>query len=273
MQTVLVPLAYCAYNLWWHPLARFPGPKRAAVSPFWAMWHWLSGENLNKLCDLHNQYGSVVRIAPNQLSFCSSSSWKDVHGHKPGRKPFLKGPWYRPFPQDHYNIVSVSNPGHHALMRKSLSHGFSSGALIAQEDRLQYFVNKFVDQIDLRFTHTAGDMTKWYNYVTFDAIGELAFGEPFGCVESGRCPRSHIRSRPGFTNGEPKKGEPHFWIDILFAGIKNFNLLRSFEYFPLLKSGVLLLLRWGLLPSSVTEPRRKQTIYAREKLIKSVSSL
>lgn len=157
------------------------------------MWYWLSGENLNKLCDLHNQYGSVVRIAPNQLSFCSSSSWKDVHGHKPGRKPFLKGPWYRPFPQDHYNIVSVSNPGHHALMRKSLSHGFSSGALIAQEDRLQYFINKFVDQIDTRFTHTPGDMTKWYNFVTFDAIGELAFGEAFGCVESGRCPRSHVK--------------------------------------------------------------------------------
>lgn len=27
------------------------------------------------------------------------------------------------------------------------------------------------------------DMTAWYNWTTFDVIGDLAFGEPFGCLE------------------------------------------------------------------------------------------
>jgi hypothetical protein len=30
------------------------------------------------------------------------------------------------------------------------------------------------------------DMTAWYNWTTFDIIGDLAFGEPFGCLEQAR---------------------------------------------------------------------------------------
>ena len=154
------------------------------------MKQWLSGDNLWKIKELHEQYGPVVRIAPNQLSFCSSSSWKDIHGHlsKSGRKAFVKGSFYEPFPQDIKNIVSVSDTAHHAAMRKTLSHGFSVSALASQEDRIHYFVDLFVNQIDQRFTDTTpGDMTHWYNYLTFDIIGELAFGEPFGCLEAGKC--------------------------------------------------------------------------------------
>lgn len=135
--------------------------------------------------ELHEKYGSVVRIAPNQLSFCTSTSWRDIHGHKPGRKAFLKGTWYEPFPSDPHQIVSVSDPDCHAAMRKALSHGFSAGALASQEDRVHHFVNMLLKQISDRYTEEPADMSKWYNYVTFDVIGELAFGEPFDCVESG----------------------------------------------------------------------------------------
>lgn len=173
------------YNLWWHPLAKFPGPISARIAPLFAMKHWMSGDNLWTMKELHEKYGPVVRIAPNHLSFCTSTSWKDIHGHKPGRKPFLKGSWYEPFPSDPHQIVSESDPGRHAAMRKTLSHGFSASALAGQEDRVHYFVNLLIRQITDRYTKKPADMSKWYNYVTFDVIGELAFGEPFGCVASG----------------------------------------------------------------------------------------
>ena len=186
-QFLLLPLIYVAYNLWWHPLARFPGPKRAVVTPLWTMKHWLSGDNLWTVKELHEKYGPVVRIAANQLSFCSSSSWKDIHGHRTNRKPFVKGSFYEPFPSDFKNIVSVSNPVHHAIMRKSLSHGFSVSALTVQEDRVQDFVDLFIDRIERGFTETPGNMTQWYNFLTFDIIGELAFGSSFECLETGKC--------------------------------------------------------------------------------------
>ena len=151
------------------------------------MRQWLSGDNLWRIKELHERYGPVVRFAPNQLSFCSSTSWKDIHGHNSGRRPFLKGSFYQPFPQDVQNIVSVSDTSHHAAMRKTLSHGFSVSALAGQEDRVQDYVNLLINQIDQRFTgQTPGDMEKWYNYFTFDVIGDFVFGEPFGCLESGK---------------------------------------------------------------------------------------
>ena len=182
----MLPVIYCSYNVWFHPLANFPGPKKAKLSPFWTMKQWLSGDNLWAIKSLHEQYGPVVRIAPNQLSFCSSQSWKDIHGHRSGRKTFVKGSFYEPFPQDIKNIVSVSDTAHHAMMRKSLSHGFSVTALAGQEDRIHDLTNLLIDQIDQRFTETPGDMTKWYNYLTFDVIGDLAFGSSFGCLENGK---------------------------------------------------------------------------------------
>ena len=152
------------------------------------MRHWLSGNYVHTVKALHDRYGPIVRIAPNQLSFCSGSSWKEIYGHSPDRKAFLKGSFYEPLPGEAHNIVSVSDAGHHASMRKSLSHGFSASALTAQEGLVQQFVDLLVSQIEKYCCNAPGNMIKWYNYTTFDTIGELAFGDPFGCLESGTAP-------------------------------------------------------------------------------------
>lgn len=31
------------------------------------------------------------------------------------------------------------------------------------------------------------DLTEWFEMVAFDVLGEMAFGEGFGCVENGLC--------------------------------------------------------------------------------------
>jgi len=48
------------YNLRFHPLARFPGPKLAACSRLWLAYRELvRGESLSDLrAELHRQYGA-----------------------------------------------------------------------------------------------------------------------------------------------------------------------------------------------------------------------
>ena len=70
------------------------------------------------------------------------------------------------------------------MMRKTLSHGFSASALTAQEDLVHHYVDLLIRQ--LRKCNGAElDAVKWYNYTTFDIIGELSFGESFGSLETG----------------------------------------------------------------------------------------
>lgn len=47
-------------------------------------------------------------------------------------------------------------------------------------------------------------MTKWYNWTTFDIIGDLAFGEPFGCLQD---------------------ASYHPWVSLVFSSIKQTMLL------------------------------------------------
>ena len=71
-------------------------------------------------------------------------------------------------------------------MKRKLSHGLSAKGLSEQEAIVQHYVDKFIRQINVHATGLKGDeMVKWYNFFTFDLIGDLAFGEPFGSLNDG----------------------------------------------------------------------------------------
>ncbi|KAK3376212.1 cytochrome P450 [Lasiosphaeria ovina] len=79
------------YRLFFHPLAKFPGPRLAAVSPIWRYYHCLSGRYAFAIEDALRKYGDVVRIAPNELVFMNHQAFIDIYGAQHnGRETFLK---------------------------------------------------------------------------------------------------------------------------------------------------------------------------------------
>jgi hypothetical protein len=69
------------YNVHFHPLRKYPGPFwwKATQIP-WA-WHSFYGTIIKRACEIHREYGEVIRIAPNELYFSTSQA---AHGN-PGR--------------------------------------------------------------------------------------------------------------------------------------------------------------------------------------------
>lgn len=61
-------------------------------------------------------------------------------------------------------------------------------------------------------------------------------------------------------------GKPHYWIEILFGGVKSMNFMRAFEYSALLRSVVRFALNFRILPSQVYASRAKMAQYTIEKL-------
>lgn len=62
------------YNVYFHPLRNFPGPKFAAATPLPFVWRLLNGRMVHWTTKLHAKYGVVVRVHPDELSFIGSSA-------------------------------------------------------------------------------------------------------------------------------------------------------------------------------------------------------
>ncbi|KAM0424518.1 hypothetical protein ACHAPT_010233 [Fusarium lateritium] len=136
---------------------------------------------------VHEKYGDVVRVAPNELSFRSLAAHKEIYNHvSKGKAPFLKSKvFYNPGDSiAHPDIVFTRDPEDHRVQRRALSHAFSAKALRDAEGMIREYTKLFVQQIGKNGgPGTQGvDVTAVYNWLTFDIIGDLTFGESFESV-------------------------------------------------------------------------------------------
>ena len=79
------------YNLFLHPLAgRFPGPKLWAASRLPFIYCLLTGKLIHRQRELHEKYGDVIRIAPDEVSFANERAWDDIYTFRRGHKRALR---------------------------------------------------------------------------------------------------------------------------------------------------------------------------------------
>ncbi|MDI1491502.1 MAG: hypothetical protein OHK93_002711 [Ramalina farinacea] len=182
---ILYALFQTAYNLLYHPLHRFPGPKCFAATPLPYVFASYSGCLATRLHKLHERYGPVVRTAPNELSFIDPSAWPTIYGRKNrSQQPFRKN--YDSFNETRSQIrrsLYLANEEDHARARKLLNLAFSPEALRAQEPLLQGHVHELLNGIESETDVGPVDLEKWFTYFAFDVVGETSFGEPFNCVK------------------------------------------------------------------------------------------
>jgi cytochrome P450 len=213
---------------------------------------WCSGRYPHIVKDLHDKYGPVVRLSPNQVSFNTPTSWKDIYGHVGGRKQFLKSNQYDDDGTRARSIVSSRDPHEHGAMRKLLSNAFSAKALTEQEDLIHDYVDMLIKQIGEHGVKKdqALEMVMWYNACTFDIIGDLAFGEAFGGLAT---------------------GEQHFWVSNIL------DFVKAGAYFSMTNkwignNWITTRIKRLALPEGTFEKRVKHLNYCRDAIVKYVSS-
>ncbi|KAK4149601.1 hypothetical protein C8A00DRAFT_46804 [Chaetomidium leptoderma] len=210
------------YYVFIHPLAKVPGPKLYAFSEAPYLYHLLRGDWQHKVKELHDQYGPVVRYTTNNVSFITPGAWKTIYGHRSaGQETFAKDRIaYRPSLSGHPHIINA-NDDDHRRQRRLLAHAFSEKALRGQEDIMKQYIDLFIRKLgDKAREGEALDIVQWYNFTTFDLIGDLAFGAPFGCLESG-----------GY----------HPWVSMIFQNIKLSVFSEAMRRHPALKALVSLI--------------------------------
>lgn len=74
LQIPLYYLSWAVYNVFFHPLRKYPGPWYASCSHLWWAYHGWIGDLVMATTKLHERYGEVVRISPDGLSYINSQA-------------------------------------------------------------------------------------------------------------------------------------------------------------------------------------------------------
>lgn len=233
---ILLYLAQCMiYNLYFHRLAAYPGPFWARSSPLWVINHMLRGDLSFHIEKVHKKYGPVVRVAPDELTYADADAWRDIYGMRPGKSEIPKDPMFYLNTAAGIESIIAAPAQRHGELRRLLSHGFSERALRSQETIIQHHVDLLISRLrQISVSAEPIDMVKWYNvrstgfiflcprpsltlpaqFFTFDVIGDLAFADPFGCLETGIM---------------------HPWIDTMMHLINGGDWKRAADMLPIFK--------------------------------------
>ncbi|CAI0650064.1 unnamed protein product [Colletotrichum noveboracense] len=239
----LYTFGHMFYNLYLHPLRRFPGPfwMRATWLPF--CYKLCTGTLPYDMLDLHRQYGTVVRIGPDELAFHDSRAWKDIMGHRPsgGAEMDKSQKFYRAVPGAPSDIVNSGREEHSAL-RRSLAHGFSERSMRDQQPIIKQYIDLLFQRLHEHCDKGAKalDLAAWYNYTTFDIIGDLAFGEAFGSLDN---------------------SDYHPWVKAIFQMARVGTVLQTITHYPFL--GTIMM---ALVPESVKREQQKHEEFTTAKL-------
>lgn len=85
-------------------------------------------------------------------------------------------------------IGSERDPAVHARKKRNLTAAFSAKALAGQESIVQNCLDNFVEKLGPLSRKSEGkgiNVVHWVEMAIFDILGEMAFGEGFGCIEKG----------------------------------------------------------------------------------------
>ncbi|KAI0265867.1 high nitrogen upregulated cytochrome P450 monooxygenase 2 [Gloeopeniophorella convolvens] len=169
-----------------HPLAKYPGPVIAKTSKWWAAYVNARGYHHRYIKSLHDQYGDVVRVGPNELSVRDPSFINQVLGQ--GGLP--KGPRWdgRPKPEA---LVELRDPILHLQQRKPWNRAFSSTAMKEYETVVAKRTRQLVARLEEivrdsgRKDGAAVNIGAWMNFFTTDFMGDMAFGGGFELMRDG----------------------------------------------------------------------------------------
>lgn len=137
----------------------------------------MRGDLHQQLQSLHDKYGSIIRIAPDELSILSPSSWA-LYSTRP---LFAKDQYVQTPPLNGAHSLFTAEGDTHRRIRGTLISSFSDKALREQSPIIEHYAGRLMSR--LQCESQANDqrvvnIQRYFGHASFDIISELCFGEP-----------------------------------------------------------------------------------------------
>lgn len=138
-------------------------------------------------------------------------------------------------------------------MRRYLSHAFSDRSLQEQEPLITKTIDKFIDRIGQKGNTPKGfDIGKSFEIMTFDIIGDLAFGQNFGGMERGELILLCSQRTSLANSAYLCEDDPHPWISVTLGALTQGALVDVFKRFPTV-AGLLMVVVGGKIKKLMKE--------------------
>ncbi|KAF9889645.1 hypothetical protein FE257_007153 [Aspergillus nanangensis] len=168
------------YRLFLNPLNKYPGPYLARLTAFDRTFRVARRRDMyKKAYAAHQKLGKFVRVGPNDLSIADADAVKVAFA---SNSVCSKAAWYT---GEHpsYSMQTTRSREEHDRRRRIWSPAFSDKALRGYEERIRVYNQTLINRLS-EFKGQSVDISKWFNLWSFDVMGDLAFGRPWGMLES-----------------------------------------------------------------------------------------
>ncbi|KAL4749004.1 hypothetical protein BDW72DRAFT_205134 [Aspergillus terricola var. indicus] len=170
-------LTYVVYMRLFHPLSQYPGPLFASLSNTYKAYYVYKLTIHEKLLELHNTYGPIVRIGPNHLHTWEGDAITPIYK---GGRSMGKSEFYDAFTAFRPNLFGGRDEDTHALRRRQLSHGFAQVSVVKLEPLIDGQMAILISKLrHYARTGQAFDLKQALNLYVLDILGEVAFARSF----------------------------------------------------------------------------------------------
>jgi hypothetical protein len=163
------------------PLRPIPGPKAYAVTKWRLALDDYQGTRTRVIHALHKQYGTAVRISPNEVSFSSLSALRTIYGAGSG---FERTDFYRMF--DVYgrqNLFTFAESKKHGDRKKILAHAYSKSAVLSPtaiaKDLIEENAKSYLRLIEQE-REAASEIFHSLHWFSLDSITGFLYGPEHG---------------------------------------------------------------------------------------------
>ncbi|KAJ6036886.1 cytochrome P450 [Penicillium herquei] len=196
---VLYFIITALYNVFFHPLRNYPGPQILAASRLPIAYWKITGQSAHRALHLHIKYGPVVRMAPSELSYSNSSSWRDIYASHPARPAGMPRDtaFFRALEDDEtgFHSLLTASDKDHARIRRTYARAFSEQALAVQQPLIAEHVT-FLKRILHEQQHQNINIVDMFAFTVADITANLQLGEPLHLLND-ETHRAWVRSQAG----------------------------------------------------------------------------
>ena len=161
-----------------------PGPFWASVSPLDRFLTVARGHQYETHLKYHEQYGPLVRIGPNHVSFSDADALSTVYSIT---TKFYKSDFYKLFDAktplgDLPTVFSIRNETGHRNLKRPVANAYSMGTMVELEPLTDICIRILEEKL-VGLQGRDIDFGTWLHWYAFDVVTSITFSNRLGFME------------------------------------------------------------------------------------------